>query len=98
VPSGFVVRVHVVPPNSPAQSVGIRSPPGPRPGRNQNSSRSGAAGSASAFANHACALETWLGTMSTIIRIPAACASVISASAPARVPKTGSMSRKSATS
>ena len=93
-----MVRVQVVPPNSPRQSVGISSPSGPRPGRNQNSSRSGAAGSASAAWNHGCSLEKWLGTMSTMIRMPSACASVISASASASVPKTGSMSRKSATS
>jgi hypothetical protein len=94
----LVVRVQVLPSNSPTQSVGISSPSGPRPGRNQNSSRSSAAGSASAFLNHTCSLEMWFGTMSTIIRMPAACASVISASAPASVPKAGSMSRKSATS
>ena len=48
--------------------------------------------------NHGCSLEMWFGTMSTIIRMPASCASWISVSAPASVPKAGSMSRKSATS
>ena len=94
VPSGLVVRVQVGPPNSPTQSVGGSSPFGPRPGRNQNRSRSGAPGPpASAAWNHGCASEQWFGTTSTMVRMPSACASAISASASARVPKTGSMSR-----
>ena len=73
---------------------GISSPFGPRPGRNQNRSRSGDPGpAASAAWNHACWSETWLGTMSTMVRIPSARASAISGSASARVPNAGSIAR-----
>ena len=65
----------------------------PGPDRNQNSSRSGASGEASAAWNHGCADDTWFGTMSMMIRRPRACASEISVSASASVPKIGSMSR-----
>ena len=74
VPSGLVVRVHVVPEKGDGQAVGISSPPGPRPSRNQNRARSGEPGGESIAAwNQACSTDTWLGTMSTIVRIPTAC-------------------------
>ena len=64
------------------------------PGLNQNRSRSGEpGGDASAARNHGCWLETWLGTMSTIVRIPSERASAISSSASSRVPKAGSIAR-----
>ena len=48
-----------------------RRPSGPRPGRNQNRSRSGEPGpAASAAWNQACRSETWFGTMSMIVRMP----------------------------
>ena len=40
VPSGLSVRVHAGPPKIDCQSFGGRSPPSPRPGRNQNRPRS----------------------------------------------------------
>ena len=48
---------------------------------------------ASAAWNHGCWSETWLGTMSTIVRMPSASASAISASASSSVPKAGSIAR-----
>ncbi len=81
------------------QLLGGWSRSGPRPARNQNSSRAAEPDpAASASRNQACAVETWFGTMSVMTRNPSACASVMSASASARVPNAGSMSRKSATS
>ena len=71
VPSGLVVLVHARPPKMDAQLFGGWSPFSPVPGRNQNSSRSGAPGpAASARWNHGCSLEQWLGTMSMMIRMP----------------------------
>ena len=94
VPSGSVTRVQAGPPKIDCQSFGGRSPPGPRPGRNQNRSRSAEPGpAASAAWNQGCWSEPWFGTMSMMILMPSACASPISASASASVPKTGSMSR-----
>ena len=94
VPSSATVRVHAGPPKIDCQSFGGSSPPGPRPGRNQNSSRTASPGSAaSASRNHGCASEQWFGTRSMTSRSPAACASAMSSSASARVPNTGSMSR-----
>ena len=94
VPSGWVVRVHAGPPKIDAQSFGGRSPPGPRPSRNQNRSRSGdPGGAASAASNQGCRSEAWFGTMSMMILMPRACASPINCSASASVPKAGSMFR-----
>ncbi len=94
VPSGSVTRVQAGPPKIDCQLFGGWSPPGPLPGRNQNLSRAADPGpAASASANHGCRKEPWLGTTSMMIFMPSACASVISASASARVPKTGSMLR-----
>ena len=76
------------------QLLGGSSPFAPRPGRNQNRDRAADPGpSASASVNHGCWSEPWLGTTSMMIRMPSACASAISASASARVPKTGSIER-----
>ena len=84
VPSGFLVRVQAGPPKMDDQLFGGSSPCSPRPGRNQNRSRTAAPGPASsASLNHGFASEQWLGTMSTMIRMPSACASWISASASA---------------
>ena len=44
VPSGALVLVQAGPPKMDCQSFGGRSPPGPRPGRNQNLARSAEAG------------------------------------------------------
>ena len=58
---------------SDGQSFGGRSPPGPRPGRNQNRSRSGEPGpAASAARNHRCRSEQWFGTKSMIVLMPSA--------------------------
>ncbi len=93
-PSGSVIRVHADPPKIDCQSFGGSSPAGPRPGRNQNRSRAGEPGAAaSASVNQGCSSEAWFGTTSMMIRMPSACASPISASASASVPKTGSMLR-----
>jgi hypothetical protein len=94
VPSGFAVRVQVPPEKLDTQSVGGSSPPGPRPGWNQNRWRSGDPGpAASAARNHSCRSDTWLGTMSTIVRMPSAAPSAISSSASATVPNAGSIAR-----
>ena len=94
VPSASVVRVQVSPEKLETQFVGISSPCSPRPGRNQNRSRSGEPGpAASAAWNQGCWSETWFGTTSMIVRIPSARASAISASASARSPKAGWMRR-----
>ena len=62
VPSGLVVRVQVVPEKFDGQAVGISSPPAPRPGRNQNRSRSGEPGpAASAAWNQACSVGDVVG-------------------------------------
>ena len=93
-PSGSVTRVQAGPPKRDCQLFGGSSPCAPRPGRNQNRSRSGESGpAASAAANHGCSSEQWFGTMSMMIRMPRVCASSISFSASASVPNTGSMSR-----
>jgi hypothetical protein len=76
------------------QLFGGSSPRSPRPGRNQNSSRTAAPGRASiASLNHGWASEQWFGTMSTMIRMPSAWASRMSASASGSVPNSGSMAR-----
>ena len=76
------------------QRVGISSPPGPRPGWNQNRARSGEPGAAASAAwNQGCWSDTWFGTMSTIVRMPRASAAVISSSASASVPNAGSIAR-----
>ena len=94
VPSGFVVRVQVPPEKLDTQSVGGSSPSGPRPGWNQNRCRSGDPGpAASAARNHSCWSDTWLGTMSTIVRMPSAAASAINSSASSTVPNAGSITR-----
>src|SRR5207245_6379921 len=81
------------------QLFGGSSPFRPRSGRNQNNSRAAEPGpAASASRNQGCAAEQWLGTTSMMTRSPSACASAMSASASASVPKAGSMSRKSETS
>ena len=47
----------------------------PRPGRITNRERSGASGPPASTAwNHACSLEKWLGTRSTVTLMPRACA------------------------
>ena len=48
---------------------------------------------ASACSNQACWSDTWLGTMSTIVRMPRSRASWMNASASASVPNDGSMAR-----
>jgi hypothetical protein len=84
----------VRPPKFDSQPVGGSAPSAPRPGRNQNRSRSADPGAAaSAARNHACWSETWFGMTSMIVRIPTSCASAMSASASASVPNSGSMSR-----
>ena len=94
VPSGFVVRVHVLPWKSETQCVGICSPCSPLPGWNQNRSRSGEPGpAASAAWNHSCWSETWLGTTSMMVRMPRASASSMTCSASSSVPNAGSMAR-----
>ncbi len=81
-------------PNSLSQSLGGSSPCAPRPGRKWKSSRSGLPGpAASAAWNQTCWSETWLGTMSTMVRMPASRASAMSFSASARLPKAGSTAR-----
>ena len=50
-------------------------------------------GEASASWNHACRLEVWLGTMSTMSRRPASCRAVARVSNSASVPMRGSTSR-----
>ena len=93
-PSGFVVRVHDGPEKLDGQPVGISSPFGPRPGWNQNRARSAEpGGDASAAWNQGCWSETWLGTTSTIVRIPSAAASAIRSSASSSVPNAGSIAR-----
>jgi hypothetical protein len=88
------VRVHVLPWKLDTQCVGICEPSSPLPGWNQNRWRSGDPGSAfNAAWNQGCWSETWFGTTSTIVRIPSAAASAISASASSRVPKAGSIAR-----
>ena len=72
-PSGAVVLVHAGPPKIDRQSFGGRSPPGPRPGRNQNRSRSGDPGpAASAAWNQRWRSEQWFGTTSMIVLMPSA--------------------------
>ena len=95
VPSGLFVRVHTTsPPNCDGHAFGGSSPSMPVPGRNQNRSRHGEPGpAASAAWNHGCWSDTWFGTMSTIVRMPSARASAISASASESEPNTGSIAR-----
>ena len=91
-PSG--TRVHAGPPKVESQSVGASLPSSPRPGRKTYRARSGLPGpAASAAWNQTCWSEEWLGTMSTITRMPWSWASAISRSASSSVPKSGSMSR-----
>ena len=91
-PSGS--RVQAGPPKADSQSVGASSPCSPRPGRNTYRSRSGLPGPAARAAwNQRCWSEEWFGTMSMMTRRPSPCASAIMASASARLPKSGSMSR-----
>ncbi len=91
-PSG--TRVQVRPENCEGQLLGGSSPFSPRPGRKWKRLRSALPGpAASAARNHACWSETWLGTMSTMVRMPSSRASAISFSASPRVPKAGSMVR-----
>ncbi len=93
------MRVHAGPPNWLIQSLGGRSPPTPLPSRKWKRSRSGEPGAAaSACWNQTCSSEVWLGTMSSRTRSPSACASASSSVASSRVPKIGSIARKSETS
>ncbi len=48
--------------------------------------------------NHGCSAEVWLGTQSTITRMPRRWASASTRSKSSRVPNTGSTSQKSVTS
>ena len=94
VPSAFVVRVQVVPEKLLRQEVGIPS----RRGRGRDGTRTGHAPgepgpAASACRNQGCWSETWLGTTSTMVRMPSSSASAMSASASASDPKPGSMAR-----
>ena len=95
VPSGLVVRVHVGPEKGDGQAVGISSPSGPRPSRNQNRARSGEpGGEASAAWNHACSIGDVVGDDVDDGPDPdAPAASAISCSASASVPNAGSIAR-----
>ena len=91
-PSGS--RVQASPPNTERQLFGGSSPCSPRPSRNMYRSRSGLPGpAATAARNHSCSLEVWLGTRSTISRIPSSAIRARIRSKSSRVPKRGSTSR-----
>jgi hypothetical protein len=81
------------------QLLGGSAPSGPRPSRKTKRSRGALPGPAtSAARNQSCWLDVWLGTTSTMIRMPSACASPTSASNVGRSPNSGSTARGSATS
>ncbi len=94
IPLAVRTLVQVSPENCDGQLLGGSSPFSPRPGRKWNSSRSALPGpAATAARNQACWSDRWLGTMSTMVRMPSPRASLMSFSASARVPKAGSMAR-----
>ena len=82
--------------NEAVQLVG--GPPSGAGSAQMNQSRLSDPGSDTASTNHGWSEDTWLGTKSTISRMPRSCSAARSASKSSRVPKTGSTAQWSLTS